>query len=349
VDGQPEPGEQPGLSLRMVRFEHPDGRLSNMPQVYDSFETAASASMSRTMGRRHVFSFGLVWYMYRYTPPPNFPFDKDARAFFVERGIPRSEHAFYGFVSYTLRATKFIRLRNVQSFAYTEDFALGLSMSINLRAAANLDVLAQSFGTGTMSIGYNWFAPIRRKSGGYRDGNLLTFSIQGSSRYQPVLPRKMPAPWVNTYLTVGLREISPVLGIGRLHLRATLTWRWNPLDLGLYYTGGDSGIRGYPSAQFAGLNLLLVNVEFRTLPITLFTLHIGGVVFYDGGTPFGGIDPQNPSRVNSFVYRHSVGVGLRAHFPQFDKQSIRVDFGIPLSTGGGDIGTWFQISFGQAF
>ena len=78
-------------------------------------------------------------------------------------------------------------------------------------------------------------------------------------------------------------------------------------------------------------------------------MHLGFAIFYDGGSVYGGQDPLNPNRELPFIYRHSIGLGLRALFPQFDRETFRADFGIPLSSNSGQPGTWLSLSFGQAF
>jgi len=125
--------------------------------------------------------------------------------------------------------------------------------------------------------------------------------------------------------------------------------RQNNLDRTTSTLGGDQGLRGYLSGQFEGENLFAVNAEYRSNPINLFTLHLGFDVFYDGGSVFGGPDPRRPGQDLPFRYYQSVGLGLRAHFPQFDKESARLDLGFPLSGNAGGFGTWVSFSFRQAF
>ncbi len=96
-------------------------------------------------------------------------------------------------------------------------------------------------------------------------------------------------------------------------------------------------------------NLLVVNAEYRSLPINFFTLHLGFVLFYDGGAVYGGPDPRDPTREQPFVYRQTLGLGIRALFPQFDREVLRVDFGFPMSGDAGEVGTWFSVSFAQVW
>ena len=50
--------------------------------------------------------------------------------------------------------------------------------------------------------------------------------------------------------------------------------------------GGSNGLRGYPAAQFGviGGNRMRANIEYRSLPIVIESVHIGAVAFYDAGT-----------------------------------------------------------------
>ena len=77
-------------------------------------------------------------------------------------------------------------------------------------------------------------------------------------------------------------------------------------------------------------------------------MHLGFVVFYDGGATYGDWQPSN--RDVPFAWRQSVGIGARGHFPQFDRESLRIDLGFPINADGrGSFGTWISLSFGQVF
>jgi hypothetical protein len=114
--------------------------------------------------------------------------------------------------------------------------------------------------------------------------------------------------------------------------------RGAPLSRQLLVLGGSNGLRGAEAEQYAGSNLALVNLEYRTLPVEILTLHVGLVLFLDAGAAF----PQSP-------WVHSVGVGLRFLFPQFDRETARIDFGYVFDEPGGPrpLYRYFSASFGQ--
>jgi hypothetical protein len=335
-------GENPGLSLRTVGFKSASGQTYYVPRAYDREELSANASITRSVGTqiKHKVSTGFTSYRLRYSTPEEFPFDLETREAYERFSLPRSEDAGYLFVNYTTHDTRFIKVRNIQTFALTEDFSLGHSLSVTARFATNLQDSAQGFLELAANASYLW----------YLRGDLLTVWAGASTRYQPRLEALgYPGPFASSLLDVGIKNITPRLWIGRLHLQVHATLLNNNIDRTTISLGGDSGLRGYASGQFEGQNLFLVNAEYRSEPINLFTVHTGFILFYDGGAVFGGPDPRHPEQDLSFRYHQSVGLGLRAHLPQFDKESMRVDFGVPLSGEAGGVGTWFSFSFRQTF
>lgn len=339
----PPPGEDPGLSLKTVAIEGGGGAVSYLPRVYDSRYFSGVASLVRSFGRRykHNLTSSVGAYLRSYLPPDGFTplFDDAALQKYRRTSLPRSEDAAYYGISYLTYQPRYIKLRNVQTFALTEDFTLGHSVDVTLRLAANLRDTVQGFFEAALNASYLW----------YWRGDLLSVWLSASARWQPGLERLgYPGPWANKSVGGGIRNISPRLWIGRLHAQVRALLRDNNLDNATSSLGSDTGLRGYGSEQFEAPNIFQVNVEYRSLPINLFTLHLGFVVFYDGGAVWGP-DPRNAGQYLPFRYYQSVGLGLRTHFPQFDKDSLRVDFGVPLSGAAGGVGTWFSFSFRQVF
>ncbi|MFH1130152.1 MAG: hypothetical protein V1754_02380, partial [Pseudomonadota bacterium] len=369
-------GESPGLSLRTLLYDgHPDGRPRAVPFVYDRLRLLTSGGITRSFGHeiKHNITSGIAAYRLHFTPPDNFPFDQTTTNWYVREFLPRSETAAFLFVNYSSYTNRFVRLQNIQTFALSEDYWLGHNVSLEARFANNLERSTQSFIELEAIIAYRW----------YFSDNLLWASLIGGSRWQPNLdeldPSSKDIPWISNQLQIGIKNISPRLGIGRFHAQILAVLRHNDprrwmdfsflrhndprrsADVATLHTaaqdwplvapfglhsdlislGGDSGLRGYPADHFQGANLFRVNVEYRRDPVNLFTLHCGFVIFYDGGSVFGQGLP--------FDYRHSVGVGLRGHFPQFDKETLSIDFGVPLRDDRGSWGTWFSFSFNQVF
>jgi len=342
----PPLGEQQGVSIRAATFDqHPDGVIRAVPRVYDALRVTGILSITRSFGTtlKHDLSWGLSGYYDRNTPPEPFPFDDITRAWMRKTILPRNESAIYAFVGYNTRNTQFIRLRNVRAFALSEDYALGPSLWTEFRVAKDLDYLNQYFFEAFASASYRW----------HIHGDLLQIGVYAFTRFQPLIQERTDLgfsdPWIDQFFQAYLYNISPLWGIGRLHFKAFVQLRRNDIDRSVSTLGADNGLRGYLSSVFEGQHLFRINLEYRSLPLNLWTVHVGFVAFYDAGAVFGGDDPARPGQSLPFLYKQSIGVGLRFQFPQFDREAIRIDMGIPLSDGGGSLGSWFSLSFGQAF
>ncbi|MCA9669004.1 MAG: hypothetical protein KC503_25590 [Myxococcales bacterium] len=299
-------------------------------------------SFTRRFGHaiKHDISWGLSAYRVQYTLPDSLPFEQDVLDEHARLTLPRSESAVTFFVGYAIRTTRFVRLRNVTSFALSEDFSLGPSLDLVANFGQNVVSGRAAFITLSAEASYRWSF----------GGDLLTVSAIAQTRYQPHLDDEpgFSGPFVNNRIELGAKNITPKLLIGRLHTQIVWLYRREDLNRSFFSLGGDSGLRGYTNDLFRGRDLLRVNAEFRSDPINLFTLHLGFVVFYDGGATYGDWQPSN--RDVPFAWRQSVGIGARGHFPQFDRESLRIDLGFPINADGrGSFGTWISLSFGQVF
>ena len=93
-------------------------------------------------------------------------------------------------------------------------------------------------------------------------------------------------------------------------------------------SAATTGLRGYQSGEFrvAGGSRLRTNLEYRTLPLVIASIHVGGVLFYDMGSVYGSL--------SSAQFHQSVGAGLRVLVSQFNRSPFCLDFGVPLEGGG---------------
>jgi hypothetical protein len=349
-------GEVEGLSIRSDPFDD----LVAVPRVYDARELMAVAQVTRSRGEemKQELTGGAVAYSYQYRHPDNLQLAAEVRRWHEQRFLPRSEDAAYLFAKYRLHQPSFVKLYSLQSFAFGEDVTLGPDFQVETRFGSALPDLALAFVVLRAEARYRW----------YRFDDLFTVGVAARARMQPGLRDRpdvdpsYPGTFYDGHVLLEAANASPLFLIGRLHLRGRAVLRknmvnsvaWEPLPFipvasRQVYLGADSGLRGYVSGSFEGDSLVQGNVEFRTVPVDIFSLHAGLVLFYDGGGVFGGHDPVDPTRELGFSYKHSVGLGLRALFPNFDKETLRVDFGVPLTRDRGAIGTWFSLSFGQVF
>jgi hemolysin activation/secretion protein len=137
----------------------------------------------------------------------------------------------------------------------------------------------------------------------------------------------------------------------RLHVFGTISLRARDLDNVRLTLGSDNGLRGYAPRALQGNNLYRVNVELRSLAINLWTIHVGGVVFYDGGDAPAGLNRYDAS--GNFLaagFHQDAGLGLRVLFPQFNREVMRLDLGFPfeMPASGGYVPR-FSVEFAQAF
>jgi Omp85 superfamily domain len=333
-----------GVHIASVTFDPasvPAAQQVVLPVVYNIEEYAGQAQVTRSSGSdwKLDLSAGAGAFRHLYTAPGNFDYDPSLLAQYVAAVLPRSEDDAYLFASARSHDTRYVTLRNLQAFALTEDYLLGHDVSVTLQAADNLQAFSQSFVAASAKASYRL----------YRGDDLLTLSTSLQTRWQPNLSELgHDGPLANTVFQASVRNASPVFLHGRLHAQATLLLRRNDINQSLVSLGGDSGLRGYVTNAFLGSEVLAANLEYRSEPWDLWSLHSGFVLFYDGGGVFGGDDPAQPSQPLVFAWRQSVGAGLRLQFPQFDKAPIRIDFAWPIAAPAGTQ-SWFTFAYGQAF
>jgi hemolysin activation/secretion protein len=87
--------------------------------------------------------------------------------------------------------------------------------------------------------------------------------------------------------------------------------------------GGENRPRGYPTRYLFGENVVAQTTEFRTKPLEILKTQWGLVFFHDAASAY--------DNVSELKMLHSVGAGIRALFPQFDRVTFRLDFGVPLN------------------
>jgi hypothetical protein len=110
-------------------------------------------------------------------------------------------------------------------------------------------------------------------------------ALSGKTDAKPRVLRKRPL--------LGFPLLAINLGCGSARVRDSARPRWKRtnrvtvLDRYRNYLtrtsmlGGEGRLRGYPTNYFVGKDLLAVNLEYRTLPVELFSSQFGGALFYD--------------------------------------------------------------------
>jgi hypothetical protein len=216
-------------------------------------------------------------------------------------------------------------LRDVDTFALPEDLQVGLLLRGEMRLAASRPGFLEAWS----SARYRYLA----------GDALFTASAAGSLRW---IVGGGPEEVVNRRGAVELSVVSPWVGIGRLVARASFQVRAADLDKTVLFLGGGNGLRGLEPEVLQGTRIALMNLEYRTRPVEIATLHVGGVLFWDGGSAWGVASSPFPQPLV-----HTVGLGLRALFPQFDVEPVRIDFGFVLDGPSPPPFERFSASFGQ--
>ena len=314
-----------------------------VPDVYNREQVAGQVQVQYSAGIVHKLNLSLGWRVQhqKYGLPDDFPEAISDGARTAYRSLlPRSESASGPFVGLNLYTARYIRLKDIQTLALTEDLRLGPELNLELRYAWH---------------GFGFSSDYLETSGSfasqhYLRNNLFSYQVSAGVRLQyGIDPR---GALFNEYLTVLVREITPAVGPLRLHLAAKLQLRGRDLEQQRMTLGSDSGLRGYAPRALQGGSLYRVNAELRTKGINLWSIQVGAVLFYDGG--------DAPPVLNGYLrdgsysgssYRQDVGFGLRLGIPQFNREVIRLDLGFPLEspTPGGIYAPRFSAEFGQAF
>jgi hypothetical protein len=317
-----------------------------IPRVWNRQERLLELSGTRSFGVKYKINLTLGWRVSstQYTIVPELvdgisPVAIDLFQRFV---MPRSEDAIGPFFSLSAFSAKFVRMQNIHTFALSEDFRVGPAFGFEARYSE------PSFG-----LGYRFL----NLSASYSDvrwykGALFALAASAAMRIQnDVWPG---TSMVNEDVQIAARHITPRFGPFRVHVFGSLRLRNHDLFHSTLTIGGDSGLRAFParafplSASTGSSNRYQVNVELRSVALNLWTVHIGGVLFYDGGdAPLSLLNPG---------WHHGAGVGVRILFPQFNRDVLRLDLAFPFEEypppGSGFTGTWsprFTAEFGQAF
>lgn len=330
------------LALRTVQGDAGD---EEVPDVYTRRNIIANLQVSYSDGLRYKsnLTVGVRYVDNAYGLPNNFPAVSDkARASYL-RLLPRSESWAGGIIAYELFTPDFIKLKNINTFALTEDFRLGPRLYLELRLATHV--------LGPPSDFVEFYATFNHLH--FFGGNLLDYgaSVAARLQYRTADAAGYASPLVNESATVYLREVTPRFGPLRLFIYGILQVRAHDLDNVRLTLGSDSGLRGFAPRELQGNSLYRVNVELRTLALNLWTIHVGGVAFYDAGDAPLGFNQYDPSgKFLAAGFHQSAGLGLRVLFPQFNRDVVRLDLGFPFEMrAGGGYAPRFSVEFGQAF
>jgi len=323
-------------NAQVFLFDSPRTRERDfIPFEYKSRSFSASAGVTRSFGWgfKNNFSLTANASVAEYDTFDLSAYDRAAAEDFRRRALPTSESRVYPAIGWRTFTTNFLRTLDINTLALQEDFRLGHDISATIYPVARAlgssrDVIgisakagyALAFGDGLAGGSVTTFAESQ-------DGIITDGSIGGS--FGAVTPR--------------------IFGWGRIVMNASFNNRYKNYLNARTFIGGEDRLRGYPTAFFFGKDTVFYNIEYRSRSIEILKAQIGGVAFFDAADAANGFDMLRA--------KQSVGVGVRALFPQVNRNVLRIDVAFPLKRGpfpetGSPVPVdpfGFYFSFDQAF
>lgn len=281
--------------------------------VWDDRSAGVDASATYRRGVRYKQAFTLGWGFSDRSVRPNdetalAPGDEPA---FREQILPRARRQVYPYLQYGLGLPQYEVFENLGTFGQSENVNTGPALS------AGFGFPLRGFGSSTDSVSFGGGL-------GYTlaDGHALAgASVAAGARLEE-------GRVVDQRIGGGVSGATPTWLVGRLVARASWTGRRNDTSNAQIVLGGDNGLRGYASGRFRviGGSAMLGNIEARTLPLDILSVHLGAVLFYDVGSVYAKLDEAR--------FHHGAGAGLRVLFPQVNRDVFRFDVGVPLDQDG---------------
>ncbi len=332
-----------------------------IPGIFGATHFTGTLQGTRSFGVLHKVNLtaGFSLQSDSYNLTDEFPGGTSANAqrTFVGSLLPRSESASGPFVALHAFTGTYVRLKDINTFALTEDFRLGPDLQLQVRHASHTLGLSSDYVELSGSYGHMFLI----------GDDLLSYSAALSGRLQDgVLPG---TGLVNEEVDASVRNVSPRVGPLRLHIAGQMALRYHDLTHARFALGDGTGLRGFGSRAIQGGSFYRVNVELRTTALNLWTVHVGGVVFYDGGDapvtpPWQSVagyphlsdwrqaldEVLRPPAVRSVpLWHQDAGIGLRVLIPQFNRNVLRMDLAFPFEIAAGGYVPHFSASFDQAF
>jgi hypothetical protein len=236
--------------------------------------------------------------------------------------LPKVRRDIYPFVRYRLSLPRFVVFTNLGTYGLSENIQVGPlldgTVAIPLRAyGASSDGLILR-----ARLGYVW--------------SESDWLLDAASE---TLARLESGSVVDQRAVVRLRGATPLFDslLGRFVFSAYWDARNHDTQRTFVSLGGDNGLRGYTAQRFGGFGArrILANLEYRSQPWLLQSVHLGVVAFYDVGSVY--------QRLTAARFHHDVGAGLRVLFPQLNRTVFRFDLGVPLDSPGFSV----QMTYGS--
>ncbi len=251
------------------------------------------------------FSFGNELGRIRPTLSPDFP-SQFRDQFTSTLYYPVAERTSSLYVQYEAFTPRYRTYRNLDTYDLAEDEQLGPSVTLKLGRASTLlgserdffSFLAQArvnlaLGGGFQSLGASWESRL------YGDR------------------------WSDQLLKSSLRAATPVLGgVVRVVASGVAGHRIDNALRHYVAVGALEGLRGYPVNAFSGADYYLAHLELRSVPVPVWSLRLGGIVFADAG--------HAANTWQALDLYSDVGLGVRLLIPQLNAEPLRCDWAFPL-------------------
>ncbi|MCL2822567.1 MAG: outer membrane protein assembly factor [Polyangiaceae bacterium] len=300
-----------------------------IPYEYRGREVLHRSAVTRSYGWavKNDFSVG-VEYDYRvYAGMWVDGVAEEALREFRDLRVPTDTTRLSPFLQFDGYSTDYMRVLDMETLGLQEDYQLGHSVAVKVYpAVSGFGSTRSLFG---VFVGVHYTVPLG-------DG-LARVGVENTTEVE----------WekvADGAVRVNARVVSPRLGFGRVLVDTDVLYRYRNYMTSVTWLGGNTRLRGYPSNFFAGEDVVTSNLEYRSKPLDLLTLQLGGAVFYDTGVVW--------DRGGAFDVHSSVGFGVRALLPQIDRVVMRADVGFPLAEHGLPVGVSpysFYLAVGQAF
>lgn len=306
-----------------------------VPYRYRSDLLVGSYAVTRSFGGgaarssavKHDFSVGIEASrkVYRFDAPEGLA--PAATAEFKERVMPVSDTRVAPTFKYATYSTRFLRVLDFNTLALQEDYRLGHELAILIYPVTTALNSSRNFLGISAAAAYT----VALGDGLARAVVETVTELDGSQIFDASIEARA-------------RVHTPSFGVGRLVFDVRLFDRYRNYLNRRSVLGGDTRLRGYPTAAFIGEDVLSANLELRTRPLEIWSCQVAGAAFFDAGDAFDGFDDLR--------LKQSAGFGVRALFPQLNRVVMRADWGVPLTRGykepdalPGDI----VVTFEQAF
>jgi hypothetical protein len=281
--------------------------------VWDDRTASASLSGSYRRGERYkqTFTLGADFSDHEVAANRETALKPGQEADFAREILPKARRQVYPLATYDLWLPNYVVYRDLSTFGHSESVRVGPTLwsgvSLPLRA----------FGSSTDSVAF--WGGVAYVLG---DGNALAEGSVGTNA------RLEEGRVVDQILTIQARGATPHVVIGRFVGLVNWTGRRHDSSQTQATLGGDNGLRGYEAGRWRAIggSTLRANFEYRTLPLVLESVHVGGVLFYDAGSAYNALATAQ--------FHHALGVGLRLLLPQFNLSPFRADLGFPLDQKG---------------